>query len=49
MDIFVQNKFNVPINVLRMDFITYGICFAFAWSNTSIGRVELESNKIQRV
>ncbi|CAF5099004.1 unnamed protein product, partial [Rotaria sp. Silwood1] len=48
-DIYLQNKFDESINITRIDFITYGICFSFTWKNTSIGHVELQSNKIQQV
>ncbi|CAF5025436.1 unnamed protein product, partial [Rotaria sp. Silwood1] len=48
-DIFLQNKFDESINITRIDFITYGICFSFTWKNTSIGHVELQSNKIQQI
>ncbi|CAF2850368.1 unnamed protein product [Rotaria sp. Silwood2] len=48
-DIFLQNKFDEPINVTRIDFITYGICFSFIRNNTTNGHVELEPHKIQQV
>ncbi|CAF1175327.1 unnamed protein product [Rotaria sp. Silwood1] len=48
-DIYLQNKFDESINITRIDFITYGICFSFTWKNTSIGHVELQSNKIQQI
>jgi hypothetical protein len=44
-----MNKFDEPINVTRVDFITYGLCFSFTWSNTSIDRVILQPNKTEKV
>ncbi|CAF0885194.1 unnamed protein product [Adineta steineri] len=49
LDIFTHNKFNVPVNVFRMDFITYGTCFAFTWNDSPMGNVKLQPNKIQEL
>jgi hypothetical protein len=32
-----------------MDFITYGVCFSFAWTDTLVSRAKLQANKLQRV
>ena len=49
VDVFLNNKFNAPVNVLRMEFQTHESCFTFTWPDPSTSRLKLQSNRTQRV
>ncbi|CAF1157024.1 unnamed protein product [Adineta ricciae] len=49
IDVFLNNKFNTPVNVLRMEFETHKSCFTFTWPDPSVPRLKLQSNRMQRL
>jgi hypothetical protein len=49
VELFVHNKLDESTNVSRMEFLSYGVCFSFAWTEITTSVIIIEPNKILRV
>ncbi|CAF3551098.1 unnamed protein product [Rotaria sordida] len=49
VDVFLNNRFDEPIQMIRVEFPTYGKSFSFIWNTTSPGRLIIEANKTYQI
>ena len=45
----MQNGFNKPTEVTRIQFPSYGVCFSIHWNHTTPGRLLVEANQARHV
>ncbi|CAF2702202.1 unnamed protein product [Rotaria sp. Silwood2] len=48
-EVFLNNKFDEPTEIIRLEFPTYGKSFSFIWHNTSPGKIILKANQTYQI
>mgnify|MGYP006892769564 CR=1 FL=1 len=49
IDISLENKFDEPVDILRIEFATFGKCLSFIWNSTAPGKLIVQPNQTYRV